>query len=76
VDLVQGGASGFSWIVGAYKTTVTVTVAITVITITLSMCIYGVRADQRMRQDLKYGEGIGPLPFSEPWEMQTVFPPG
>lgn len=57
VDLVQGGASGFSWIVGAYKTTVTVTVAVTVFTIAACMCVYGVRADQRLRQDLKYGQG-------------------
>ena len=57
VDLVKGGASGFSWIVGAYKTTVTVTVAVSVVTIIMCMFIYGIRADQRLRQDLKYGEG-------------------
>jgi hypothetical protein len=55
VGLVGGSTSGFSAVVGAYVTTVTVTIAVSAVCALLAIMMYSVRADQRLRQDRRYG---------------------
>lgn len=58
VDLVGGSTSGFSAVVGAYVTTITATIAIAAICTLLAIMMYAMRADQRLRQDLRYGGNL------------------
>ncbi len=55
VGFVGGSTSGFSAVVGAYVSTVTATIAVSAICALLAIMMYSVRADQRLRQDLRYG---------------------
>ncbi len=55
VLLVGGSSSGFSSVIAAYVTTFTVTIAISVICLGLAFAMYGMRTDQKLRRDLRYG---------------------
>lgn len=58
VGLVGGSTSGFSAVVGAYVTTITATIAIAAVCTLLAIMMYAMRADQRLRQDLRYGGNL------------------
>ena len=55
VALVGGSSSGFSGVIAAYVTTFTVTIAVSAICLGLAFAMYGMRADQKLRRDLRYG---------------------
>lgn len=58
VTLVGGSQSGFNGVIAAYVTTFTVTIAVSAICLGLAFAIYGMRTDQKLRRDLRYGGEI------------------
>ncbi|CAL8472073.1 g11615 [Coccomyxa elongata] len=73
VGLVGGSTSGFSAVVGAYVTTITATIAIAAVCTLLAIMMYAMRADQRLRQDLRYGAGERSLGIYKTYYWLTVF---
>ncbi len=55
VTLVGGSSSGFSGVIAAYVTTFTVTIVVSAICLCLAFAMYGIRTDQKLRRDLRYG---------------------
>ena len=55
VALVGGSSSGFSGVIAEYVTTFTVTIVLCAICLGAAFAMYGVRADQKLRRDLRYG---------------------
>ncbi|EIE23575.1 hypothetical protein COCSUDRAFT_65992 [Coccomyxa subellipsoidea C-169] len=72
VGFVGGSTSGFSAVVGAYVSTVTATIAVSAICALLAIMMYSVRADQRLRQDLRYGDGERSLGIYKTYYWLTV----
>ena len=61
--MVGGSSSGYTAVATAYVTTFTVTIAVSAICLALAFAMYGMRTDQKLRRDLRYG-GTPPLPSS------------
>ena len=55
VTLVGGSSSGFNGVIAAYVTTFTVTIVVSAICLGLAFAMYGMRTDQKLRRDLRYG---------------------
>jgi hypothetical protein len=58
VTLVGGSSSGFNGVIAAYVTTFTVTIVVSAICLGLAFAMYGMRTDQKLRRDLRYGGGV------------------